>query len=180
MKIYTRTGDDGSTSLLGGTRVQKDDLRLECYGTVDELNAQLGMISVLLSDLELIRRVQSTLFDIGSVLAAEDPAQWNLPGADADDIALLESDIDKMEQSLPDLKNFVLPGGTDLSARCHVARCVCRRAERRLVTWSEEAEIDPLLIHYLNRLSDWLFVLSRSVLHASGAEDVLWESRKSQ
>ncbi len=180
MKIYTRTGDDGSTSLLGGTRVQKDDLRLECYGTVDELNAHLGMISVLLGDTMLLRKVQSTLFDIGSVLAAEDPAQWNLPGADLTDIELLESNIDEMQSTLPELKNFVLPGGTDLAARCHVARCVCRRAERRLVTWSEETEIDPLMIKYLNRLSDWLFVLSRSVLHASGEQDVLWESRKGQ
>lgn len=180
MKIYTKKGDSGKTSLLGGTRVPKYDLRIEAYGTVDELNAYLGLIGdqeVAREYTVLIRSIQDRLFTLGSILAT-DPAKnkVKLPQLNEDDVEILEKSMDKMEASLPALKNFVLPGGHQANSLAHIARCVCRRAERRVVELSEQAEIEPLILQYLNRLSDWLFVLSRSFTAETRSVEVLWNT----
>jgi len=180
MKIYTKKGDSGKTSLLGGTRVPKYDLRIEAYGTVDELNAYLGLISdqeVAREYTVLIRQIQDRLFTLGSILAT-DPTKnkVKLPELNLEDVEILEKSMDKMEKSLPALKNFVLPGGHQANSLAHIARCVCRRAERRVVELSEEAEIEPLILQYLNRLSDWLFVLSRSFTAETRSVEVLWNT----
>ena len=175
MKVYTKTGDDGSTSLLGGKRVSKDDLRIECYGTVDELNSHVGKLSVLSDKKQsLIQNIQNTLFDIGSLLASENPEEWNLTKVPQSKIDRLEVDMDLMNESLPALTNFVLPGGNEASAEAHICRCVCRRAERRVVTLAEDEKIDKEIIEYLNRLSDWFFVLSRYILAEAGLTDSIW------
>lgn len=178
MKVYTKTGDDGSTGLLGGSRVSKQDLRIECYGTVDELNSHLGLLSVWTNyKEERLREIQDLLFNIGSLLASKDPDAWKLPRVQDEHISLLEEEMDQMNADLPDLKNFVLPGGTQASAQAHISRCVCRRAERRCVALIEEEKIDQEIIKYLNRLSDWLFVYSRAVLHLEGYPDRVWNSK---
>ncbi|MEM6805193.1 MAG: cob(I)yrinic acid a,c-diamide adenosyltransferase [Bacteroidota bacterium] len=178
MKIYTKKGDAGKTSLLGGTRVAKYDLRIEAYGTVDELNAYLGLISdeeAAREHIVLIRNIQDKLFTLGSILAADpEKNHFKLPSIEQGDIDLLERSIDVMSEKLPELKNFVLPGGHRANSLAHVARCVCRRAERRVVELSEQAPIDALILTYLNRLSDWLFVLSRSVSAETGSTEILW------
>jgi len=178
MKIYTKKGDTGKTSLLGGTRVPKYNMRIEAYGTVDELNAYLGLISDQEAALEyraIIRMIQDRLFTLGSILAT-DPAKSKvkLPELAIADVEILEKSMDKMEQALPPLKNFVLPGGHSANSLAHVARCVCRRAERRVVELNDQEEVDPLILQYLNRLSDWLFVLSRSFSVETGSVEVLW------
>jgi cob(I)alamin adenosyltransferase len=181
MKIYTKKGDSGITSLLGGTRVSKNDLRIEAYGTVDELNAQLGLISdqeVVLEHLPLIRVIQERLFTIGSHLAADtEKNHFSLPELKDADVELLEKSMDQIEETLPELKNFVLPGGHPANSMAHVARCVCRRAERRVVELSQHDEVEPRIIQYLNRLSDWLFLLSRDVSHKANAPEVLWSGK---
>ena len=181
MKIYTRTGDDGSTGLIGGSRVPKHDPAIECYGTVDELNAAIGVAAVV-ADAELagwLRQVQAELFTIGSHLATPEGSSKtaSLPPLDGQWIVRLESQIDTAESSLPPLQNFILPGGTEAAARLHLARTVCRRAERLLVAFSRERTLDPILLTYMNRLSDWLFVQARRANHLAGHADVPWVSR---
>ena len=169
-----------TTALLGGTRVQKYDLRIEAYGTVDELNAHLGLISDQQAALEykaILRSVQEKLFVIGSMLAT-DPGKSSvkIPSIEAGDVDLLEKAIDHMNEDLPELKNFILPGGHPVSSMAHIARCICRRAERRVVELNKHASVDPLILQYLNRLSDWLFVLSRSISHKTHSAEVLWNA----
>ena len=184
-RIYTRGGDSGETSLVGGQRLPKDSLRIECYGTVDELNAFLGLACVSaendIPDLAVIlKRVQNELFNLGSILAtrSEDihPKQ---PRVTAAEIAQLETEIDFANESLAPLRSFVLPGGSRLSAELHVCRTVCRRAERLTVALAREETIAPEAIQYLNRLSDALFVWSRWVNHVLRAPEVLWQPNES-
>lgn len=182
-RIYTRTGDKGTTALIGGTRVGKDSLRIEAYGTVDELNAYLGVVLAQLSDNELItwiREIQDRLFTIGSSLAT-DPSKdtkMKLPDLHAEDILYLEKGIDAMEEELPPLRSFILPGGNMAAASAHVARCVCRRAERICVHMVNNDEfVAETVLQYLNRLSDYLFVLSRYILIKAGGKDLEWKPR---
>jgi len=181
MKIYTRTGDDGSTGLIGGTRVAKDDAAIECYGTVDELNASIGS-AVVVADAEArgwLEQVQAELFTIGSHLATPAGATQaaSLPALDGNWLKRLEGQIDAAEAGLSPLRNFILPGGSEFAARLHVARTVCRRAERLLVATAREREVHPLIVTYINRLSDWLFVQARRANHVQGVPDVPWVGR---
>jgi cob(I)alamin adenosyltransferase len=181
MKIYTKTGDAGTTSLFGGKRVSKSDQRIETYGTVDELNAHIG----LLRDQEVNKprkavliEIQDRLFTIGSLLATE-PGNTKVktPALAETDIAFLEMEIDAMEALLPPMKSFVLPGGHQSVSFCHIARTVCRRAERLTIALSHQEPVDPLIIKYLNRLSDYLFVLSRIMTQQLGAEETPWKPK---
>ncbi|MDX2287061.1 MAG: cob(I)yrinic acid a,c-diamide adenosyltransferase [Bacteroidia bacterium] len=179
MKIYTRKGDEGETALLGGTRVPKHHDRIEAYGTVDELNSALGWLSDQPGTeafIPLIREIQHHLFAIGAVLA-NDPerSHFELPGLPAGATEALEHSIDLMETELPPLRNFVLPGGHPANSAAHLARCICRRAERCVTSLHEAVPQDPAILQYLNRLSDWLFVFSRLMSHRNGAEEVLWK-----
>jgi cob(I)alamin adenosyltransferase len=181
LKIYTKTGDLGETSLFGGKRLSKHHLRIESYGTVDELNAHVGTVRDGLTDKELrdwLKSIQDTLFVVGGILASAPGKKPDYLNVSTDQIELLEKAIDSMEETLPALKNFILPGGHPVVSHCHVARCVCRRAERRVVGLSQEEEVDEILVKYLNRLSDFLFVLSRKIGQHFGVEEVAWESRK--
>lgn len=178
MKIYTRKGDEGKTGLFGGARIDKDDVQIEAYGTVDELNSWIGIVIDQI-DIDNVKqyliKVQSQLFAFGSVLATAQGKSMPIaiPGTDA--IDEMEKQIDAMEDQLPELKNFVLPSGYFQSSFTHVARCVCRRAERRIVSLSRIFEMDPILIQYFNRLSDYLFVLARYLSFRKGVVDVLWD-----
>ena len=182
MKIYTRRGDRGETTLHGGTAVSKEDLRVEAYGTVDELNAVLGTVASLDPpglDHQRLVEVQSDLFVIGSRLASSDPAaairKGTIPELGEDRVAELETWIDEVEAGLPALDSFILPGGTPAGAQLHVARTVCRRAERAIVVLlSDQPDLGDVVIPYVNRLSDLLFVLARGVNAAAGREDVRW------
>lgn len=182
-RVYTKTGDKGTTGLIGGTRVGKDHIRIVAYGTVDELNSQIGFMNDLLQDAEVnewVLEIQDRLFTIGSVLAT-DPhkdTKMQLPDLHESDIAWLESKIDYMDDQLPVMKSFILPGGHVASSAAHIARCVCRRAERIGVHLHNNNEFvaDTVLI-YLNRLSDFLFVLSRYILHKKGASEIPWKAR---
>ena len=181
MKIYTRTGDDGSTGLIGGSRVPKDDAAIECYGTVDELNATIGA-AVIVADVdarEWLGQVQAELFTIGSHLAtpAGAPQAKSLPTIHGNWATRLEQQIDESETMLAPLRNFILPGGTEFAARLHVARTVCRRAERLLVATARQRPIDPSIITYINRLSDWLFVQARRANQTAGVPDIPWISK---
>jgi cob(I)alamin adenosyltransferase len=179
MKIYTKKGDSGETSLIGGTRVPKHHLRIEAYGTVDELNSYLGWLGEqkeVAAHKELLKLIQDKLFVIGSHLANDD-SKMKLPEIHEEDIAEMEMSIDKMELDLPPLKNFVLPGGHAVNAMAHIARCVCRRAERNVVHLMENTTVEPLILHFLNRLSDWLFVLSRYVTYSTNSEEIAWNPR---
>ena len=180
MKIYTKTGDDGTTGLLGSGRVGKDDPRIESYGTVDEANAVLGLARAaggLDSDADaLIARIQDDLFVVGAALADPDP-NGKFHNAVAEGYATrLEAEIDRLEAELPPLTKFILPGGTPASAQLHLARTICRRAERLVVRLGHQPGVDvPLhLVAYLNRLSDFLFVLARAVNHRAGVADIPW------
>jgi cob(I)alamin adenosyltransferase len=185
MKIYTRTGDDGETSLLGGERVRKDDLQIETIGSVDETNAAIGVVRAELSGnvaifIEvdaLLAGVQHALFNIGAELAARAAGSSTAQLGDAD-VSKLESAIDHFEAGLKPLQVFILPGGTKGAAQLHVARCSCRRAERRLVELATTEQLSGELMKYLNRLSDLLFVLARVVNQASGMADVEWRKSK--
>jgi cob(I)alamin adenosyltransferase len=179
MKIYTKTGDDGSTGLIGGSRVRKSDPRIDCYGTVDEINASLGLAAVTAdpSIRPLLLAVQNDLFIIGSHLAAPDgriPTNSNWPSLDDSLITRLEMQIDSAETLLPPLRQFILPGGSETAARLHLARTVCRRAERLLVEFSLDRPVSGLILTYLNRLSDWLFVHARLSNQIAGVADVPW------
>lgn len=183
MKIYTKKGDKGKTSLIGGTRVPKHHIRIEAYGTVDELNSWLGVIRDLTNNENvktLLKEIQDRLFTVGSALAADpEHSKMILPDIKPADVETLELDMDRMNESLPELKNFILPGGHLTASYCHVARCVCRRAERLVVALAEQDEVDELVIQYMNRLSDHLFVLARFLAHNDGAEEITWAPRKS-
>ncbi|MEN9497496.1 MAG: hypothetical protein RL750_395 [Bacteroidota bacterium] len=183
LKIYTKTGDTGTTSLIGGTKVPKSHLRIEAYGTVDELNSYLGLCIDLLKDEQsrkTLREVQDRLFTIGSALAC-DPVRepgMKLPDLKITDIQLLEEEIDRMTEALPPMKNFILPGGHATLSHLHIARCVCRRTERHCVRLELEGEeVSPLIIQYLNRLSDHLFVLSRYIGHQLSIPEIPWKPR---
>lgn len=179
MKIYTRTGDDGTTGLVGGTRVKKYDIRLEAYGTVDELNSYIGLIRSLQTDQmgdTVLEKIQHKLFVIGANLATEESMDSVKKQflCNQQDISLLEKAMDEMTAELPELRNFILPGGNQATAVCHVARTICRRAERRIVELAEKTEVEPNLIKYINRLSDYLFVLSRKITKDQKAAEILW------
>ena len=176
MKIYTKTGDKGETSLLGGTRVSKAHQKLEAYGTVDELNSSLGIIAASNAKYaERIQHIQHLLFNIGSLLAVEREVSFELPSIDVEDITWLEKEMDTMNEHLPALKNFILPGGSVLSAQTHLSRCICRRAERRVVALNDSEY--TLVVQYLNRLSDYLFVLSREFLQLESISEVIWQKK---
>lgn len=182
MKIYTKTGDRGQTSLIGGVRVSKADLRIEAYGTVDELNSWVGMLRAEGVDDQidtLLNRIQNELFVIGSHLAADpEKSRMQLPDWDVTSTTDLEHAIDAMQEELPALKNFVLPGGNKAAASAHLARCVCRRAERLVVALASEAAVDNRLIEYLNRLSDFFFTLARKCCLVHGNEEILWQPNR--
>lgn len=181
MKVYTKKGDGGKTSLIGGTRVPKHALRIESYGTVDELNSYLGLIRDQKIDkiyIDQLLEIQDRLFTAGSLLAV-DPAgsNMNLPQLIDSDLTFLEDKIDEMDALLPPMKSFVLPGGHQTVSFCHIARCVCRRAERLLSELNENEELDPILMKYMNRLSDYLFVLSRKLAQDLNADEKPWKPR---
>lgn len=181
MKIYTKTGDNGETSLFGGKRVLKNDLRVEAYGTIDELMAQLGLLGDATQCEQyfpMIKDIQDRLFTIGSYIAADpDKAGLKKPDLNAEDIAFLELKIDEFSEYLPVLKHFILPGGHPLVSQTHIARTICRRAERRVVQLNEEQSVEELIIQYLNRLSDFLFVFSRHLCQELGGEEIYWKPR---
>lgn len=181
MKIYTKTGDKGETSLLGGSRVPKFHLRIEAYGTVDELNSYLGLIrdqDIKESFKSFIIDIQNNLFVIGSNLAKEPGKEKvKIPEIDESEIFALENKMDEMNETLPEMKFFVLPGGHQTVSHCHVARCICRRAERVCVHLAKNSEVSPIIITYLNRLSDYLFVLSRKLSSDLGAQEIPWKSK---
>lgn len=182
-KIYTKTGDLGKTSLIGGTKVLKNHLRIESYGTTDELNSYIGLVNDNLLDSHskfILKEIQDRLFTIGSSLACDPEKEplMKIPDLKEEDILLLENEIDKMNETLPVMKSFILPGGHITVSTIHVARCICRRAERICVHLQQEnISVDPLIIKYLNRLSDYLFVLARYTGHLLGAEEVPWKPR---
>ncbi len=192
-KIYTKTGDLGETSLIGGKRVSKSDLRLNAYGTVDELNAFIGLLVAqigLNADLkkdeklnsctELLIAIQSSLFDVGSHLACEnEQLSLKMPKLNLKQVALMEEWIDLAQTDLKALKNFILPGGTLQAAQAHVCRTLTRRAERVIVALSKKAHVDPEIVVYLNRLSDFLFVVSRYLNFIGQVDDVIWSARSS-
>ena len=181
-KIYTKTGDKGQTSLWGGARVPKHHIRIESYGTVDELNSHLGLLRDQLQDENIrvdLKNIQDRLFTLGAILATdpEKAGKIQTPDLLLSDIELLETRIDEMEENLPELKNFILPGGHVAVSSCHIARCVCRRAERLVVALNETEPVNELVMQYLNRLSDYLFVLSRRIAQIFGVEEQIWNSR---
>lgn len=179
MKVYTRTGDKGTTSLVGGTRIAKDNPRLEAYGTVDELNSWLGLLDSSTAIPEAahttLRTAMNLLFDVGSSLATEAGSKWQPNPFPESAVATLESDIDALEASLPRHNRFILPGGHPDAARANIARTVARRAERRIVALSADVAVDPTIMRYINRLSDYLFVLSRSINNFNGIEVIFWD-----
>ncbi|MCW3123475.1 MAG: cob(I)yrinic acid a,c-diamide adenosyltransferase [Flavipsychrobacter sp.] len=182
-KIYTKTGDKGGTSLIGGVRVPKNHIRIESYGTVDELNSYIGMVNDLAQNEQInewLREIQDRLFTLGAALATnpDKEVKMKLPDLHDTDVTWLEERIDTMNEVLPEMRSFILPGGNLASSTCHVARCVCRRAERICVDMQEHEEvIAPLIIQYLNRLSDFLFVLARYIGHINNAPEIPWRAR---
>lgn len=182
-KIYTKTGDKGSTSLIGGVRVPKNHIRIEAYGTVDELNSFIGMVNDMAANEKIsswLREIQDRLFTVGSVLATnpDKEVKMKLPDVHDEDVTWLEGLIDEMNEVLPEMRLFILPGGQLAASTCHVARCVCRRAERICVSMQEQEEQVPeLIVRYLNRLSDFLFVLARYISHINNVEDLPWRAR---
>jgi len=178
MKIYTKTGDKGQTGLIGGNRVSKNDLRINTYGTVDELNAHVGLLRDLVEDEQVklnLLEIQDRLFTAGSLLAVgEKGTKMKLPKLYKENINILESWIDSMDTSLPQMKTFVLPGGHVTVSTCHVTRTVCRRAERLIVELSNEVEVSDLVVAYFNRLSDYFFTLSRKLTMDLNAEETPW------
>ncbi len=177
-KIYTRTGDKGETSLFGGRRLPKSHLRIDAYGTVDELNSYIGLVRDQV-EAEALRQemktIQDILFSLGSMLASDPDKAMSTPNVNDEDIKMLELAIDRMNEDLPALKNFILPGGHTTASFTHIARCVCRRAERLTVALSLDDKVDTIVIRYLNRLSDYLFVLARHLGQVAGAEEVVWD-----
>ncbi len=189
MKVYTKTGDNGTTALFGGTRVSKDHIRIESYGTVDELNSYIGLIrdqDMNIHYKEILIEIQDRLFTVGAILATPPEKEvmkngelrLKKLGIIETDIELLETEIDTMEDSLPPMTHFVLPGGHTTVSYCHIARCVCRRAERLAVHLSHDEPVTEMAIKYLNRLSDYLFVLARKLSSDLNADEVKWIPRK--
>ncbi len=181
MKIYTKTGDRGETGLFGGPRVRKDDARIEAYGTVDELNAALGVVRAAGPTVEVDReleRVQNDLFDVGAELATPDPSAHGIQTVTLEQIERLERYIDSLELTLGPLTAFILPGGGPAAAHLHLARCICRRAERRTVALCGLAKVSDQVVIYLNRLSDLLFVMARVENQAANISDVQWIGRR--
>jgi cob(I)alamin adenosyltransferase len=181
-KIYTKTGDKGETSLFGGARVAKSHARIEAYGTVDELNSHLGLVrDCVPADLpgarQLLKDIQDRLFVIGAILASDPAKQMSVPDVLESDVEVLERAMDAMDAELPALKNFILPGGHPTVSHCHVARCVCRRTERLVVALHHEEPVPEIVVRYLNRLSDYLFVLARKLSQHLGAEEITWTTR---
>lgn len=181
MKVYTKTGDKGTTALLGGTRVSKSNIRIEAYGTVDELNSYIGLLrdqKINVKRKDFLSAIQNHLFALGANLSS-DPSKTKsiAPVLTEDDIEALEGSMDKMNEDLPEMRNFILPGGHVSVSFCHIARCVCRRAERWVINLSEKERVADLVIKYLNRLSDYLFVLSRKMAQELQVEEVLWKPR---
>ena len=181
MKVYTKNGDKGNTQLLGGTNVSKDNNRLECYGTIDELNAHIGHIydqGIDSVSKKIMLKIQNTLFDLGSNIAFDQKAEnLSIPHLTEEDVEKIEGSIDEMEKKLPQLTNFILPAGHPISSMCHIARTVCRRAERSLVRLMIDEKVEEINIKYLNRLSDFLFVLSRYILILNNKEEILWQKK---
>jgi cob(I)alamin adenosyltransferase len=182
MKIYTKTGDEGKTSLIGGTRVAKHHVRIEAYGTIDELNSFIGLIRDVVEEKDkcsvVLQEIQDRLFTIGSSLASDpEKSRMKIPDLNAQDITLLEKEMDRMNEVLPELKSFVLPGGNMINSYCHISRCVCRRAERLATHLSEQEWVEPKVLQYLNRLSDYLFVLARMVSFNRNAREIPWKPR---
>jgi len=181
MKIYTKTGDAGETSLIGGTRVPKFHLRIDCYGTVDELNSYIGLIrcqEIAGREKEILKEIQDRLFTIGSSLAADpEKSKMKIPDLHQSDVTLLEEEIDRLNAELPQLKHFILPGGNTTVSYCHIARCICRRAERLVVELASDSFVEQQVIIYLNRLSDYLFVLGRKLGSDADAEENIWLPR---
>lgn len=181
MKIYTKTGDDGTTALFGGQRIPKFSLRIESYGTVDELNACLGMLIQEVEDTSLhpfLRTIQSRLFDVGAHLAAVPNKTLKLPIIGDNLIEDLENEMDRMDQELPELRHFILPGSGEANARAHICRTVCRRAERLVVLLNREEGVEDVLIRYLNRLSDYFFMLSRYISFQRNEDEIKWIPQK--
>lgn len=189
MKIYTKTGDSGTTGLYGGTRVPKYHIRIECYGTIDELNSHLGLLRDQEIDVihkKVLAEIQDRLFTAGAVLATppeketlkSGQSRLSIDRVDEKDIQLLENEIDRMDANLPPMTHFVLPGGHQTVSFCHIARCVCRRAERLAVHLNDMEPVDAAILRYLNRLSDYLFVLARMLTSQLGADEVKWIPRK--
>ncbi|MFN3403670.1 MAG: cob(I)yrinic acid a,c-diamide adenosyltransferase [Cytophagaceae bacterium] len=179
MKIYTKKGDQGMTSLYGGKTVSKSSLRIEAYGTIDELNSWLGLIRDVQKDEErkqFLKKLQDNLFSIGSSLAADPDRKLPLPEIEKKLVELMETEIDKMDTQLPNLKNFIIPGGHTFVSYCHITRCVCRRAERIVTYLSEKEKTDPFIVIFLNRLSDYLFILARMMSKELSAEEIIWKS----
>jgi cob(I)alamin adenosyltransferase len=181
MKIYTKTGDKGFTSLIGGTRVAKYNLRIESYGTVDELNSYIGLIGdqdIAIHHKEVLKQIQDRLFTIGSSLAADpERSKMVIPDLHMEDIELLEREMDAMNEQLPELRHFILPGGNNTISFCHIARCICRRAERITVQLANESTVDEKVNIYLNRLSDYLFTLARKIANERNVPENQWIPR---
>ena len=183
MKIYTKTGDAGKTSLIGGTKVLKNNPRIEAYGTVDELNSYMGLVSDFCKDdhaKNILKEIQDRLFTIGSELACDPDKKINMsiPDLHESDIELLEKEMDEMDKELPVMKNFILPGGSPSVSFMHVARCVCRRAERCCINLMEnDGNVNPLIIKYINRLSDYLFMLARYTGMKNNTLEIIWKAR---
>jgi len=181
MKIYTKKGDGGKTQLLGGHDVAKNHIRIQCYGAIDELNAFIGN----LYDQELSKNhkvtlldIQNQLFNLGSIISFDQKnKKIKLPIISEKKIQLLENEIDKIEKKLPKLKDFILPSGHNSASKCHITRTVCRRAERNLVHLANSVEVNPLHIKYINRLSDYLFVLARDILFSNNINEIIWEKK---
>ena len=189
MKVYTKTGDTGTTALFGGTRVSKHNIRIESYGTVDELNSHIGLVrdqDMNVAYKKVLVEVQDRLFTVGAILATPHEKELLKSGQPRlqklgiieSDIEFLEKEIDAMEEALPPMTHFVLPGGHPTVSYCHIARCVCRRAERLAVHLNDIEPTDEMVIKYLNRLSDYLFVLARKLSHDLNADEVQWIPRK--
>ncbi|MDR9452691.1 MAG: cob(I)yrinic acid a,c-diamide adenosyltransferase [Wenzhouxiangella sp.] len=175
-KIYTRTGDDGTTGLGDGSRTQKDSLRVEAYGTVDELNSTIGMLIATIDETtisSMLLDIQHDLFDLGGELCIPDMSLIKEHHTER-----VEKELDRLNEDLPALKDFILPGGSLAAAQAHLARTICRRAERRVISLARQEPVNDVLIHYLNRLSDLLFVVARTVARQSGAGEVLWEHER--
>ncbi len=178
-KIYTKTGDKGETSLIGGTRVPKFHDRIEAYGTVDELNSYIGLIRDQLTSKhyqDVLLEIQDRLFTAESLLACDKEVK-TLPKIKEEDVLLLENEIDEMNAELPELHSFILPGGHPIVSHCHIARCICRRTERLIIKLSVNNPVDELIIKYFNRLSDYLFVLARKLCKDSNVPDQVWKAR---
>ena len=189
MKIYTKTGDDGTTALFGGTRVPKHHIRIESYGTLDELNSWIGLIrdqDIEDSSKKILIKIQEKLFTIGALLAIDPKKEklksgkdrLSIPKIDIEDLNLLEQEIDKMELNLPPMTHFILPGGHTTVSYCHIARTICRRTERLVTQLNEFETVDSTLLSYLNRLSDFLFVLARKLSHDIQVEEIKWIPEK--